>query len=97
MYEAYCCECMRKACSTRAKLVLSDLEIEWQKVPGLHITLYFDRKQPLRYQTYSDKIGRQETLRGDLELEWVKSTCYTSYIFFNGDPCLCMKLKIVNA
>ena len=81
MYEAYNCEYVRESCSTRAKLALGDLEIEWQKVPRLHITLYFDRKQPLNYQTYSDKIGRQETLRGDVELEWVKSTCVTSYIF----------------
>ena len=97
MYKAYCCECMRESYLTRAKLVLGDLEIEGQTVPGLHIIFFlFDRKLPLKYQTYSDKTGREETLLADLELEWVKSTSVTRYIFSNEDTSLCMKLTIVN-
>ena len=41
MYKAYCCECMRESYLTRAKLVLGDLEIERQTVPGLHIICFF--------------------------------------------------------
>ena len=69
MNEAYCCECMRESCSTRAKLALGDLEIEGKKVAGLQTTPFIERKQPLKYKTYSDKIGRKGTLLGDLELE----------------------------
>ena len=52
MNEAYCCECMRESCSTRAKLAFGNLETERQKVPGLHITQVFDRKQLLKYHDF---------------------------------------------
>ena len=59
MNEAYCCECMRESCSTRAKLALGDLEIEGQKVPGLHITLFLIGKSPSSIITSSDETGER--------------------------------------
>ena len=50
---------MRESYLTRAKLVLGDLEIEGQTVPGLNITLFFDRKQPLKYKTQM-RLGRRK-------------------------------------
>ena len=69
MYKAYCCDYIREACSTKAKLALGDLETEGQEVAGLQTTPFIERKQPLKYKTYSDKIGRKGTLLVDLELE----------------------------
>ena len=46
----------------------------------LHITLFFVRKHPLKYQTYSVETGREGTVRGDLEIwrvEAKKNQCYT--------------------
>ena len=50
---------MTESSSTRAKLALSDLKIEGQKVFVFETT----------HRTYSDETGREETLRGDLELK----------------------------
>ena len=60
---------MRESCSIRAKLALCDLEIKGQKVSGLHIFFFYDRKQSIKYQTYSEETETEETLQGDLELE----------------------------
>ena len=67
MCESYCCEFMRESCSARTKLALGDLE----KAKSIRVTIFFviDRKQFFKYQTYSEETGREETLRGDLELE----------------------------
>ena len=45
--------------------LLGALEIEGQKVSGLH-NFFFDRIQPFKYHTYSDETRREETLLGDL-------------------------------